>query len=75
MSKIADTNDKIAIAVTKGYKSVENTVVGGYQAVEKAVVGGYKKIENGFVDTFLAKDGETVDEAKHRITSCMTEKD
>ncbi len=27
MAKIADTNEKIAKAVTKGYKAVENTVV------------------------------------------------
>ena len=68
MAKIADTNEKIAKAVTKGYKAVENTVVGGYKAVEDAVTGGYKKIEDGFVDKFLAKEGETVEDAKARIT-------
>ncbi|MBQ8966388.1 hypothetical protein [Ruminococcus sp.] len=30
-------------------------------------MGGYKKLEDGFVDTFLAKEVETVEEAKHRI--------
>lgn len=52
MAKIADTNEKIAKAVTKSYK-----------AVESAVVGGYRKIEDEFVDKFLAKEGETVEEA------------
>ena len=75
MAKIADTNEKIAKAVTNGYKAVENAVVGGYKAVEGAVVGGYKKIEDGFVDTFLAKEGETVYEAKHRITGGTTDKE
>ena len=75
MAKITDTNEKIAKAVTKGYKAVENTVVGGYKAVESAVVGGYRKIEDGFVDKFLAKEGETVEEAKHRITGDTTDKE
>jgi len=56
MSKIENTNKKI-----------EEAVVGGYQKVEEAVVGGYKKVEDKFVDTFLKKDGETIEEAKERI--------
>ena len=35
--------------------------------IEEAVVGGYKKVEDKFVDTFLKKDGETIEEAKERI--------
>ncbi len=34
----------------KGYKAVENAVVGGYKAVENAVVDGYKATENAFVE-------------------------
>ena len=75
MRKLADTNEKIAKAVVKGYKTVEETVVGGYKSVEGAVVGGYRKIEDGFVDKFLAKEGETVEEAKHRITGDTTDKE
>ena len=30
-------------------------------------MGSYKKIEDKFVDTFLKKDGETIEEAKERI--------
>ena len=68
MAKIADTNEKIAKAVVKGYKAIEDAVVGGYKAVEGAFVGGYKRVEDGFVDTFLAKEGETVEEAKRRVS-------
>ena len=50
---IKDANDKIA-----------EKVVGGYKAVEDAVTGGYKKVEDKFVDKFLRKDGETIEEAK-----------
>ena len=56
MSKIVDVNKKI-----------EQAVVDGYKKVEESVVGGYKKIEDKFVDTFLKKDGETIEEAKARI--------
>ena len=56
MSKLVDANKKI-----------ENAVVGSYEKVEESVVGGYKKIEDKFVDTFLKKDGETIEEAKARV--------
>ena len=31
------------------------------------MVGAYKKVEDKFVDSFLAKDGETAAEAKERL--------
>ena len=37
--------------------------------VGEAVVGAYKKVENAFVNTFMAKEGETVEDAKFRVTS------
>ncbi len=49
------------------YKAVENGVVGAYKKVEDGVVGAYKKVEDKFVDNFLAKDGETAEEAKERL--------
>ena len=36
---------------------------------QKAVVGAYKKVENAFVKTFMAKEGETAEEAKARVTA------
>ena len=36
--------------------------------VGEAVVGAYKKVEDAFVNTFIAKEGETVEDAKARIT-------
>lgn len=50
-------------------KKIEEKVVGAYKAVENSVVGTYKKIEDKFVDSFLTKDGETVEDAKKRITA------
>lgn len=79
MSEIKKVNEKIAEGVTDGfkkiedgvvggYKKIENDVVGGYKKIEEGVVGVYKKVENKFVDTFLTHEGETVEEAKKRLT-------
>lgn len=37
--------------------------------VGEAVVGAYKKVEDAFVNTFMAKDGESVEDAKARVTA------
>ncbi|MBQ7034751.1 MAG: hypothetical protein IJN34_03340 [Clostridia bacterium] len=55
-SKIVQANEKIADAVT-----------GGYKKIEKGVVEGYTKIEDKFVDAYLTKEGETIEEAKERL--------
>ena len=63
---------KVAKAVTKGYKAIEEGVVSGYKAIENGVVGGYKAIEEGvvkgykhieksFVERFLEEVGENED--------------
>ena len=56
MPSLKDTNKKI-----------EETVVSGYKKIENATVSGYKRIEDKFVDKFLKKDGETIEEAKERL--------
>lgn len=57
-SKLFDANMKI-----------EEKVVGAYKAIENGVVGTYKKVEDKFVDNFLTKDGETIEEAKERLSA------
>lgn len=66
-SKIVKANKEIAEAVTGGYKKIEKGVVDGYKKIEQGVTKGYTKIEDKFVDAFLTKDGETVEEAKARL--------
>ena len=66
-SKMVKANEKIAEAVTDGYKKIEKGVVGGYKKIEQGVVSGYTKLEDKFVDAYLTKDGETVEEAKARL--------
>lgn len=66
-SKMVKANEKIAEAVTGGYKKIEKGVADGYKKIEQGVVSGYTKIEDKFVDAYLTKDGETVEEAKARL--------
>ena len=55
-SKIVNATEQIAAAVTDGYKNIE-----------QGVTQTYTKIEDKFVDAYLTKDGETVEEAKARL--------
>ena len=54
--------------VVDTYQKVEDSVVGGYKKVENSFVSGYKKIEDKFVQKFLARKGETTEEAKERLS-------
>jgi len=66
-SKIVKATEKMADSVSDGYKKIEKGVVDGYKKIEKGVVKGYQKIEDKFIDTYLTKDGETLEEAKSRL--------
>jgi hypothetical protein len=66
-SKLVKANEKIAEGVVSGYKAIENGVVGGYKKIENGVTGAYKKVEDQFVDRYLTKDGESVEDAKERL--------
>ena len=43
--------------------------------VGEAVVGAYKKVEDAFVNTFMAREGESVEEAKARIAAEQKERE
>ena len=57
MSKIAETNEKIAEKVVEGYKKIEN-----------GVIEGFNKISDKCVEVLFAKDGESVEDAKKRLS-------
>ncbi len=69
MLKLVNANKKIEEKVVGTYNAVESSVVETYKKVEDGVVGAYKKVEDKFVETFLAKDGETAEEAKNRMNA------
>ena len=66
-SKLVKMNKKIEKGVVGGYKKIEEGVVSGYKKIENGAVEGFGKITDKFVDQFLTKEGETVEEAKKRL--------
>ena len=68
MSKIADTNEKIAKTVVEGYKKIETGVVDGYKKIENGVVEGFEKVSDKCVEALFAKEGESVEDAKKRLS-------
>ena len=68
MSKFVEANEKIAEGVVKGYKKIEDGVVGGYKKIETGVVEGFGKVTDKCVEVLFAKDGESVENAKKRLS-------
>lgn len=60
--------EKISNAVISTYAAIQDGVVKGYLKVQNTTVSGYKKAENACVKALFAKKGETVEEAKARLT-------
>ena len=68
MSKFVEANEKIAEKVVEGYKKIENGVVTGYKKIENGVVEGFGKVTDACVKILFAKEGESVEEAKARLS-------
>lgn len=68
MSKLVKANEKIAEKVVDGYKKIEDGVVSGYKKIEDGVVEGFNKVVDKCVDVMFAKEGETTEEAKARLS-------
>ena len=59
---------KIAEGVTEGYQKIEDGVVTGYKKMEDGVVEGFGKVVDKCVDVLFAKEGESVEDAKARLS-------
>lgn len=68
MSKFVETNGKIAEKVVEGYQKIETGVVTGYKKMEKGIVDGFEKVTDQCVKVLFAKEGETIPEAKARLS-------
>jgi hypothetical protein len=53
-------------------KKIEEKVVSRYKKIENGVVGSFQKMTDKFVDSYLTKDGESVEEAKVRLQTEQT---
>ena len=68
MAKFADHMDKIAEGVTEGYKKIEDGVVTGYKKIETGAVEGFGKVVDKCVEVLFAKEGESIQDAKARLS-------
>ena len=63
-----DISDAPGIDPVTAYKAIEDGVVGAYKAVEKGAVDAYRKVEDTMVDKLFRREGETVEQAKDRLS-------
>lgn len=68
MRKIADTMDAISRTVVEGYGKIREAVVGGYRKIEHGAVSGFETVTDKCVEVLFARDGETVAQAKQRLS-------
>lgn len=59
---------KIGEAVTEGFQKIEDGVVSGYKKIESGVVEGFEKVSDKVIDVLFAKEGESVEETKKRLS-------
>ncbi len=64
MSKFTQANEKIAQTVVEGYKKIEN-----------GVVDGFGKVSDKCVEVLFTKEGESVEDAKKRLSGNNSEND
>ena len=75
MAKFADHMEKIESGVVEGYKKIEDGVVSGYKKIEEGAVEGFNKVTDKIVGNVFAKEGETVEEAKERLSANVKTKE
>ena len=68
MAKLADHMEKIVSGVAEGYQKMEDGVVTGYKKIETGAVKGFGKVVDKCVEVMFAKDGESVEDAKARLS-------
>ena len=68
MSKFAEVSEKITEGIVTGYKKIEDGVVGGYKKIEDSAVTGFGKVVDKCVEVLFAKEGESVEDAKARLS-------
>lgn len=49
-------------------QKIETGVVNGYKTIENGVVDGFRRVTDRCVETLFAREGETAEEAKARLS-------
>ena len=50
------------------YLKIEDGVVSGYKKIEEGAVDGFNKVTDKIIEKAFAKEGETVEDAKKRLS-------
>lgn len=61
--------------LVKANEKIEKKVVAGYKKIEEGAVGGFNKIADKFVDNFLTKEGESIEDARKRLAAEQRERE
>lgn len=72
---VVEGYQKIENGVVDGYKKIEEGAIEGFKKVDNGridkisnnVTNAFEKMADGFVEKFLTKEGESVEEAKARL--------
>ncbi len=54
--------------IVAAYEKIEAGVVNGYKKIEAGAVSGFGKVVDKCVEVLFAKKGETVEDAKKRLS-------
>ena len=73
ITALAEVAEVAAEEMTTGYKKIEQGVVTGYKKVETGVVEGFGKVVDKCVEVLFAKEGESVEAAKARLSGSAKE--
>lgn len=62
------SNKNITQGIADGYKKIETGVVDGYKKIENGAVEGFGKVVDKCVEVLFAREGESVEDAKERLS-------
>ena len=71
---VEEAAEVAAEEVIAGYKKIENGVVTGYKKIEDGVVDSFGKVVDKCVEVLFAQEGESVEDAKARLSGENKEK-
>lgn len=65
---VTQATEAAAEEVATGYQKIEDDVVTGYKKIENGVVAGFGKVVDKCVEVLFAKEGESIEDAKARLS-------
>lgn len=73
MKTIGERIENMGSSVTECYHRVEDRVVGCYKTIEHGAVKGFKTVTDACVRVLFAREGESVEAARARLSGKIKE--